>query len=65
VPAALQAHELGNILEILAKNVLSAFGENWHGARTKLQEPLSSCGVIGYINGEEVNALFRKKLFRS
>jgi hypothetical protein len=64
VPAALQAHKLGDILEILAENVLVASREHRHGAYAELEQLLFSRRVVHYINRGEFNAFFRKKLFR-
>ena len=65
VPAALQTHELGDVLKILAKDVLITFREHRYVAHAELEQLLASCGVVQYIERQEVNAFVRKKLFRS
>jgi hypothetical protein len=65
VAGALQANELGNILKVLAEDVLTVFGEHRHGARAEFQQLFSSRQAVQYVDGDEVNAFFRKKLFRS
>ncbi len=65
MPGALQADELGDILKVLAEDVLIAFREHRHAVRAEFEQLLSSCRVVQYVNRDEVNAFFRKKLFRS
>ena len=62
---ALQSDELGDVLEVLAENVLIASREHRHGAHAEFEQLLLSGRVVHYVNRDEVNALFRKKLFRS
>ena len=64
MPGALQAHEFSDVLEVLAENVLVASREHRHGADAELEQLLFSCRIVHYINRAEVNAFFRKKLFR-
>jgi hypothetical protein len=65
MPGALQADELGNVFEVLAEDVLIASGEHRHGTRAKLEQPVFPGGIVLYVNRGKVDALFRKKLFRS
>jgi hypothetical protein len=65
MPGALQTDKLGDVLEVLAENVLAASREHRHGAHTELEQLLFARGIVHYVNRDEVNALFRKKLFRS
>ena len=65
MPATLQADEFGDVLQVLAKDILTVFREHRHGARAELEQLLSSRQVVQYVNGDEVDAFFRKKLFRS
>ena len=64
MPAALQAHKFGDVLEVLAENVLIASREHRHGANTELEQLLVSRRIVHYVNRDEFNALLRKKLFR-
>jgi hypothetical protein len=64
VAGALQADELGDVLEVLTENVLLAFREHGHGLSAKLEQSLMSRRVVQYVDRAEANAFFRKKLFR-
>jgi hypothetical protein len=64
MPGALQTDKLGDVLEVLAENVLAASREYRHGADAELEQLLFARGIVDYVNRDEVNALFRKKLFR-
>jgi hypothetical protein len=61
---ALQTDKLGDVLEVLAENVLAASREYRHGADAELKQLLFARGIVHYVNRDEVNAFFRKKLFR-
>ena len=63
--AALQADELGDVFHVLAEDILVAFGQNRHGARAQFAQPLQRRWIVQDIEGDEVDAFFRKKLFRS
>ena len=63
--AALQADELGDIFQVLAKDVLVALRQNRYGARAEFAQPLQRRWIVQDIEGDEVDAFFRKKLFRS
>jgi hypothetical protein len=65
VAGALQANKLGDVLEVLTENVLIASREHRHGAHAEFEQLLLSRWIVNYVNRDEVNALFRKKLFRS
>jgi hypothetical protein len=61
----LEADELGHVFEILAKNVLPASGEHGHAAHAKPEQTLLPGRVIQHVDGTELDAFRRKKLFRS
>jgi hypothetical protein len=61
---ALQSDELGDVLEVLAENVLSASRQYRHGANPELEQLIFSRRIVHHVNRDEVNALLRKKLFR-
>ena len=63
--AALQADELGDIFQVLAKDVLIALRQNRYGASAQFAQPLLCRGVVQDIERDEVDAFIRKKLFRS
>jgi hypothetical protein len=63
--AALQADKFSDVLHVLAENELAAFRQHRHALRAEAEQPLSSRGVVQNIEDGEVNAFFRKKLFRS
>jgi hypothetical protein len=65
VTAALQADELGNIFEILTENILVSPGQHGHAPGSEPQELLLARRIVQHVDGNEVDALFRKKLFRS
>lgn len=64
MPRALQADKLGNVLKVLAKNVLIASGENRHGADAESQQLLLCRKVVDHVDRDEIDVFFRKKLFR-
>lgn len=61
---SLQADELGHVFEVLTENEALAFCNYRYVAHPELEEPLTTAGVIQDINGLEVYAFTRKKLFR-
>jgi len=61
----LQADKLGDVFKVLTENVLIACREHRHGAHAEFEQPLLSRRIVDYVNRNEVNAFFRKKLFRS
>ena len=65
MPAALQADEFGDIFQVLAEDVLFPLRQHRYGAGAKFEQLLLSRRIVQYINRGEVNAFFRKKLFRS
>lgn len=65
VPSALHANKLGDILEILTKNVLPRAREHRHSAHPELEQLLPARGIVDDIDGAKQDLLFRKKLFRS
>jgi hypothetical protein len=62
---ALQPDKFGDVLEVLAEDILVASGEHRHSPRAEPEQLLSSCLIVQNIQGEKVDAFFRKKLFRS
>jgi hypothetical protein len=60
----LQTDKLGHVLEVLAENVLVASREHRHSTHAEFEELLSSRRIVHHVNRDEVNAFFRKKLFR-
>ena len=62
---ALQANKFGYVLQVLAENILVAFCQHRHGLGAQPEQPLSSCRVVQNVKRKEVDAFFRKKLFRS
>jgi hypothetical protein len=62
---ALQTDEFRNVFQILAKYKLLAFGHYRNIAYSKFEQPLSALRIVEHIDRNEVNAFFRKKLFRS
>jgi hypothetical protein len=65
MPAPLQADELGDIFQVLAKDELITAGQNRHGAHAKPAQSLQRRWIVQDIERDEVDAFFRKKLFRS
>jgi hypothetical protein len=65
MPAALQANEFGDIFQILAKNKLIPACQNRYRAYAQSAQPFPRIGIVRNIEGKEINAFFRKKLFRS
>jgi hypothetical protein len=65
MPAALQANELGNIFQVLAKYKLVPLRQHRHGANAQFTQPLQRRWIVQDIERDEVDAFFRKKLFRS
>jgi hypothetical protein len=63
--AALQADKLGDVFQVLAKNILLAIGQNRNRARTEFDQPPCRDRIVQDIEGGEGYAFFRKKLFRS
>jgi hypothetical protein len=61
---ALQPDELGDIFEVLAKDVLLAPGHHGHVAHAEGEQPFPSPGIVQDVHGFEVDAFARKKLFR-
>src|SRR5262245_47590738 len=61
---ALQSDELGDVLEVLAKNVFAVSREYRHAAHAELEQLLFSHRIVHHVNRGEVNAFLRKKLFR-
>jgi hypothetical protein len=64
VRAALQADELGDVVDVLREHVLPAPRHDRHGANAERQELVPAGGVLDDVYRDEVNAFARKKLFR-
>jgi hypothetical protein len=62
---ALEPDKFGNVVQVLAEDVLSASLKHRHRARAEREQAGSSGWIVRDIDGNEVNVLFRKKLFRS
>jgi len=65
VAGALQADELGDVLEVLAEDVVFALRYDGNVAYTQRQQLFAPARVIRNVDDEVVYLLFRKKLFRS
>ena len=65
MPCALQAHEPGDIFEVLRKYVVAATRDYGNVAHSKGEQLLAPANVVQDVNGDEIDALLRKKLFRS
>jgi glutathione S-transferase len=64
VAGALEADELGDILEVLSEHELFALGDDGNIAHAELEQALAASRIIQYINGDEIDLFARKKLFR-
>ena len=64
-PVPCEADELGDVLEVLPEDELLALGDDRHIAHAVGEQPFAAAGVIEDVDGDEVDLLFRKKLFRS
>ena len=62
---ALQADEFGDVLEILPKDKLIAAGDDGDIAHTVRQQLFTASWIVEYVDRDEVDIFFRKKLFRS
>ena len=65
MPGTLQSDKLGDIFEVLAKDVLITARQYRYGANTQFDQPFKCGWVVQYIQRDEVDAFVRKKLFRS
>ena len=62
---AREADKLCHVLEILPDYVLLPFRHDGQVAHAVSEQPLTSTRVVQHVDYGEVDALFRKKLFRS
>ena len=62
---ALQSDELGNVLETLRKHVLLAERDDRDGSQPQSKQLIAAASIVGHVDGYEIDAFFRKKLFRS
>jgi hypothetical protein len=62
---ALHPDEFGNVVQILAEDVLSASLEHRHRTRAECEQAGFSGRIIRDVDSNEGNVFFRKKLFRS
>jgi hypothetical protein len=65
VAGALQADEFGDLFEVHRKHVLFALRDDRHGAQAEGLQFFTAARVIDDVDGDVVDAFFRKKLFRS
>jgi hypothetical protein len=65
VAADLQADELGNEIEILGNDIPAALRERRSLAHAVLYEQRARTRIVVNVDGDEVHAMFRKKLFRA
>jgi hypothetical protein len=64
VSGTLQADKLGNVFQILPEDECITFGHHRNITHAELQQPFASTGVVEHVDGFEVDAFARKKLFR-
>jgi hypothetical protein len=64
MPGALQADELGYVLEILPEDELLAPCDDRHVAYAQREQPFTPLRVVLDVDCDEIDAFFRKKLFR-
>lgn len=64
VAGAVQAYELGHVLEILSEDKLAAFRDDRHITHAQFEQLLTPLRVVQHIDGDEVDVFSRKKLFR-
>jgi hypothetical protein len=64
VAGALEADELGDVLEVLSEHELLALGDDRDIAHAELEQALAARRVVQHINGDEIDLFTRKKLFR-
>ena len=65
MPGAREADKFRDVFQILAEYELLAFGDHRQVANPVREQPFASAGVVEYVDRGEIDALFRKKLFRS
>jgi hypothetical protein len=65
VPGALQADKFGDVLQVLAEDILATFCQHGHGLYAEPEQLLSSRRIVQNVKVDKVDAFFRKKLFRS
>jgi hypothetical protein len=65
VSRALQADKFGDVLQVLAEDVLATFCEHRHSLYAEPEQLFSSRRVVQNVKVDKVDAFFRKKLFRS
>jgi len=65
VAGALQADELGDVLEVLAEDVVFALRYDGNVTYAQRQQLFAPAGIIRNVDNQVVYLLFRKKLFRS
>lgn len=62
---ALQADELGDVLQVLSEDVVLAPGNDRDVADSQGQQLFTPAGIVRDVDDDVVYLLFRKKLFRS
>jgi len=65
MPGAVEADELSDLLEVLPEHELLTFGDNRHIAHAEGEQFFAPARVVQYVDRDEIDAFFRKKLFRS
>jgi len=63
--AALQADELGDVLEVLPEDGVFALLHHRNVAYAQREKPFAAAGVVRDVDDFVIYLLFRKKLFRS
>lgn len=65
MPGAVQADEFSDVFEVLPENELLTFGHDRHIAHAEREQLFTPARVVQYVDRDEIDAFFRKKLFRS
>jgi hypothetical protein len=64
VSRTLQTDEFRDVFEVLTENEVIAFGYDRNVAYAELQQAVASASVVQDVQGFEIDAFTRKKLFR-
>lgn len=62
---ALEPDEFGHVFQVLREDELAALRDHGNVAHAQGEQLLAPANVVQYVNGDEIDALLRKKLFRS
>ena len=60
-----KSDEFRNFLQILSINVAVSSRYRGYSANSKLKQPLATAGIVEDVDRNEIDAIARKKLFRS